>query len=49
MAMDPNLPPTDFVIVGDHMPPFFNRDARLMFDDAHVPWLILRARDKAAS
>lgn len=49
MAMDPNLPPTDFVIVGDHMPPFFNRDARLMFDDAHVPWLTLRARDKAAS
>jgi hypothetical protein len=45
IAMAPNLPPTDFVIVGDHMPPFFDRESRLMFDNTHVPWIYLRARD----
>jgi len=44
MAMDPALPPTDILIVGDHMPPFFDRDARVRFDGHHVPWILLRAR-----
>lgn len=45
MALDPSLPPTDILIVGDHMPPFFQRDARERFDGAHVPWVLLKARD----
>lgn len=44
MAMDPSLPPTDFLIVGDHMPPFFAREARMRFDPRHVPWILLHAR-----
>lgn len=44
LALDPHLPPTDFVIVGDHMPPFLDREAREMFDNGHVPWLYLRSR-----
>lgn len=45
MALDPRLPPTDILIVGDHMPPFFQRDARERFDGARVPWVLLRAKD----
>jgi hypothetical protein len=36
------------VIVGDHMPPFLDRGARGMFDNARVPWLYLRSRDPGA-
>lgn len=42
MAMDPDLPPTDFLIVGDHVPPFFDRVSRLKFDGQNVPWVLLR-------
>ncbi len=45
MATDPNLPPTDILIVGDHVPPFFDRVSRLKFDGQNVPWLLLRHRD----
>jgi hypothetical protein len=48
MAMAARLPPTDFLIVGDHLPPFFDRDARLKFDNAHVPWFFLRAHGGVA-
>jgi hypothetical protein len=48
LAMDPALPPTDFVIVGDHMPPFLGREKRFRFDPAHVPWIHLRFRDVPA-
>jgi len=44
MALDPALPPTDILIVGDHMPPFFQRDARVRFTGDKVPWILLRAR-----
>lgn len=44
MAMDPALPPTDILIVGDHMPPYFDRDARSRFDGHSVPWILLRAK-----
>lgn len=47
LAMDPGLPPTDFIIVGDHAPPFFDRKSRQMFDNANVPWLYLRFREGA--
>jgi len=45
LAMDPALPPTDFLIVGDHMPPFLGRQKRFRFDPAHVPYVYLRAKD----
>ena len=44
MAMDPDLPPTDFLIVGDHLPPFFDRRDRSRFDGGSVPWVLLRSR-----
>lgn len=47
MAMDPALPPTDILIVGDHMPPYFDHQLRSMFNPAQVPWILLRARDVA--
>ncbi len=47
MAMDPAMPPADILIVGDHMPPFFQRTARIRFDGQRVPWILLRAKDAA--
>lgn len=44
LVMDTDLPPTDFIIVGDHVPPFFDRKSRQLFDNAHVPWLYLRSK-----
>ena len=49
MAMDPTLPPTDFLIVGDHMPPFFAREARMRFDPHRVPWILLHSRARVAA
>ncbi|APG61692.1 hypothetical protein LPB140_01280 [Sphingorhabdus lutea] len=37
-----DFPATDILIVGDHMPPFFDKHNRTQFDPAHVPWLYLR-------
>ena len=39
-----DFPATDILIVGDHMPPFFDRHHRSQFDPARVPWLYLRHR-----
>lgn len=44
MAVRPDFPPTDILIVGDHMPPFTQQKSRLMFDSAKVPWALLRYR-----
>ena len=44
--MKPDFPDTDILIVGDHMPPYFQRDLRSRFDHAHVPWIMLRSRPK---
>jgi hypothetical protein len=44
MLTDPDLPPTDVLIVGDHAPPFFDRSQRTQFDPARVPWILLRHR-----
>lgn len=49
MAMKPDLPPTDILVVGDHMPPAFDRETRLRFDGSHVPWLFLRDRRQGAA
>lgn len=45
MLVDPRLPPTDVLIVGDHSPPFFNRTERLLYEPGVVPWVMLRHRD----
>lgn len=44
MLADPDLPPTDVLIVGDHAPPFFDRSQRTQFDPARVPWVLLKHR-----
>lgn len=45
MALDPALPPTDILIVGDHMPPFFQRGARVRYAGDRVPWILLKAKN----
>lgn len=42
--MDDQFPETDIVIVGDHMPPFFQRSLRQRFDGSAVPYIHLRHR-----
>lgn len=37
-----DFPPTDFLIVGDHMPPYFDRRHRIQFAPDRVPYLYLR-------
>lgn len=37
-----DFPEADILIVGDHMPPYFDRHHRTQFDPAKVPWLYLR-------
>lgn len=49
MASRPGFPPTDILIVGDHMPPFTQQKSRLMFDSAKVPWVLLRYRPSRAA
>ena len=39
-----NFPKSDILIVGDHMPPYFDRHHRTQFDPEHVPWLFLKAK-----
>jgi len=40
-----DFPPTDFLFVGDHMPPYFERRHRAEFAPDRVPYLYLRWRD----
>lgn len=44
-----DFPDADILMVGDHMPPYFDRHDRTQFDAGHVPWLYLKrkADDKA--
>ena len=49
LVMDPDLPPTDILIVGDHFPPFFDRVDRSRFAPGVVPWVMLRHRGAARS
>ena len=41
LALDRAIPPTRFIIVGDHMPPFPGLDERALYDDEHVPYVDL--------
>jgi hypothetical protein len=42
IALDPDLPPTMFVIVGDHAPPFVAPSKRELFSRDRVPYVVLR-------
>lgn len=42
-----DFPDSDILLVGDHMPPYFDRHHRTQFDPANVPWLYLRRKDGA--
>lgn len=44
----PGAPPTDVLLVGDHMPPYFDRAQRAQFDPERVPWILLKARPPRA-
>jgi hypothetical protein len=48
MLADPDLPPTDVLIVGDHMPPFTLQRARVQFAPDQVPWFYLRHKGGVA-
>jgi len=41
IAQDPALPPTAFLIVGDHATPFWSRQARQLFIPGQVSWVSL--------
>lgn len=40
-----DFPDADILLVGDHMPPYFDRHHRTQFDPASVPWLYLRRKE----
>jgi hypothetical protein len=42
------FPATDILIVGDHIPPFFDRHHRSQFAPDSVPWILLRPKVGAA-
>lgn len=42
--MSEKFPEADILIVGDHMPPFFQRGIRTRFDSGRVPYFYLRNR-----
>lgn len=39
-----DFPDADILIVGDHMPPYYDRHHRSQFDPERVPWLYLKAK-----
>lgn len=39
-----DFPDADILIVGDHMPPFFDRRHRAQFDPTRVPWIYLKQK-----
>lgn len=43
--MIPRLPSTEILIVGDHAPPLWWKNARNLFEPGRVPWLRLTPRD----
>jgi hypothetical protein len=49
MLLDPSLPPTDVLLVGDHAPPFFDRGQRSQFDGERVPWILLKHKPSHAA
>lgn len=43
--IEDDFPAADILVVGDHMPPFFDYWNRSKFDSEHVPWIMLRRRE----
>lgn len=41
-----DFPTADILIVGDHIPPFFNRHDREQFASDSVPWILLRRKTR---
>ena len=41
-----DFPATDILLVGDHMPPFFDKHHRSQMDPEHVPWLLLKHKSQ---
>ena len=42
-----DFPDSDILIVGDHMPPYFDRYYRSQFDPEHVPYIYLKHKSPA--
>ncbi len=42
-----DFPEADILIVGDHMPPYYDRHHRSQFDPERVPWLYLKHKGAA--
>jgi hypothetical protein len=47
LAARSDIGPTEFVIVGDHAPPFAVESRRLLFSQQDVPFIVLRPRSPA--
>ncbi len=48
LSMTPGLQPTEFIIVGDHAPPFLSRGRRQQFSQAVVPFVHLVPKPQAS-
>jgi len=44
IMLNEKLPPTRFIIVGDHVPPFVTLSARALYDNGRVPYVDLTPR-----
>jgi phosphoglycerol transferase MdoB-like AlkP superfamily enzyme len=44
-----DFPASDILIVGDHIPPFFDRHHRQEFAPDRVPWVLLRPKAEPAA
>ena len=42
-----DFPEADILLVGDHMPPYYDRHNRSQFDPERVPWLYLKAKPRS--
>ena len=42
--LNPRIPPTRFIIVGDHAPPFYELEERDLYDQKQVPYVDLTPR-----
>jgi hypothetical protein len=45
LALDPRIGPAEIVMVGDHAPPFWSRQARGQFEPGKVAWYRLTPRE----
>ncbi|MDR3606803.1 MAG: sulfatase-like hydrolase/transferase [Oligoflexia bacterium] len=41
IALDPKLPPTEFIVAGDHAPPFDSPKTRALYSDSDIPTITL--------